>query len=111
MRKVMHRHLGKVVAGAAVAITATAVLIGVTLPGSASGEEGSGGGPQSSSAEQGQAARQQPGVVEDAPEQRKTGSGRDPLTDDEMKRAQSLGGGGAGGLCGLVVVGGEAGVL
>ncbi|GAA1123284.1 hypothetical protein GCM10009579_50340 [Streptomyces javensis] len=90
VRKVMHRHLGKVVAGAAVAITATAVLVGVTLPGSASGEEGSGGGPQSSSAEQGQAARQQPGVVEEAPEQGRSGSGRDPLTDDEMKRAQSL---------------------
>nr|WP_307818917.1 Tat pathway signal sequence domain protein [Streptomyces sabulosicollis] len=90
MRKVMHRHLGKVVAGAAVAITATAVMVGVTLPGSASGEEGSGGGPQSSSAEQGQAARQLPGVVEEAPEQGRTGSGRDPLTDDEMKRAQTL---------------------
>lgn len=92
VRKMMHhRHLGKVVAGAAVAATATAVLIGVTLPGSASGEESSGGGPQSSSAEQGQAAaRQLPGVVEDAPEQGRTGTGRDPLTDDEITRAQTL---------------------
>jgi hypothetical protein len=86
-----HRHLGKVLAGAAVAVTATAVLIGVTLPDSASGDEGpGGGGPQGSAAEQGQAARQLPGVVESAPGQEKTGTGRDPLTDDELKRAQSL---------------------
>ncbi|MEU8826612.1 Tat pathway signal sequence domain protein [Streptomyces sp. NPDC048636] len=86
----IHRHLGKVVAGAAVAVTAAAVIIGVTLPGSASGDEGpGGGGPQGSAAEQGQAAPR-PGVVESAPEQGKKGTGRDPLTDDEMKRAQSL---------------------
>ncbi|MFI1126574.1 Tat pathway signal sequence domain protein [Streptomyces hygroscopicus] len=91
MRELMHRHLGKVVAGAAVAVTATAVMIGVTLPGSASGEESHGGGPQGSAAEQGQAAaRQLPGVVESAPEQGRTGTGRDPLTDDEIKRAQTL---------------------
>ncbi|MFI0820687.1 Tat pathway signal sequence domain protein [Streptomyces sp. NPDC021098] len=90
MRTVNHRHLGRVLAGAAVAATATAVMIGVTLPDHASGKEGSGGGPQGSAAEQGQAARQLPGVVEAAPVQGKTGKGRDPLTDAELKRAQSL---------------------
>ncbi|QKV92012.1 Tat pathway signal sequence domain protein [Streptomyces sp. NA02950] len=86
----IHRHLGKVVAGAAVAVTAAAVMIGVTLPSSASGDEGpGGGGPQGSAAEQGQASPR-PGVVESAPERGKKGTGRDPLTDDEMKRAQSL---------------------
>ncbi|MEU4894544.1 Tat pathway signal sequence domain protein [Streptomyces sp. NPDC044780] len=90
MGTLIHRHLGKVMAGAAVAVTATAIMIGVTLPGSASGEESPGGGPQGSAAEQGQAARQLPGVVESAPEQQKTGTGRDPLTDDEIKRAQTL---------------------
>ncbi|MEU0843529.1 Tat pathway signal sequence domain protein [Streptomyces sp. NPDC005962] len=77
-------------AGAAVAATASAVMIGVTLPDSASGDEGKGGGPQSSAAEQGQAARQFPGVVESAPVQVKSGTGRDPLTDTELKRARSL---------------------
>ncbi|MBL1099953.1 Tat pathway signal sequence domain protein [Streptomyces coffeae] len=86
----IHRHLGKVVAGAAMAVTAGAALIAVTLPDSASGDEGQGGGgPQGSAAEQGQASPR-PGVVESAPEQGKKGAGRDPLTDDEMKRAQSL---------------------
>ncbi|MET7901150.1 Tat pathway signal sequence domain protein [Streptomyces sp. NPDC005355] len=90
MRKIIHRHLGKVVAGAAVAVTATAIMIGVTLPDSASGKESTGGGPQGSAAEQGQAAKQLPGVVEDAPAQGKKGTGRDPLTDDEVNRAQTL---------------------
>ncbi|RNG19012.1 Tat pathway signal sequence domain protein [Streptomyces botrytidirepellens] len=90
VRTVNHRHLGRVLAGAAVAATATAVLIGVTLPDSASGGEGSGGGPQGSAAEQGQAARQLPGVVESPPAQGKTGKGRDPLTDAELKRARTL---------------------
>ncbi|MFI0777018.1 Tat pathway signal sequence domain protein [Streptomyces sp. NPDC021212] len=88
--KLSQRHLGRVLAGAAVAATATAVMIGVTLPDSASGKEGTGGGPQSSAAEQGQAGRQLPGVVEAAPVQGKTGKGRDPLTDAELKRAQTL---------------------
>jgi hypothetical protein len=95
VRTIMHRHLGKVVAGAAVAVTATAVMVGVTLPSDASGQEkgaaaGRDGGPQSSTAEQGGSARQQPAVVESAPEQGKTGTGRDPLTDDETKRAEQL---------------------
>ncbi|WP_432038376.1 Tat pathway signal sequence domain protein [Streptomyces cucumeris] len=86
----IHRHLGKVVAGAAVAVTAGAALIAVTLPGSASGDEGpGGGGPQGSAAEQGQASPR-PGVVESAPDKAKKGTGRDPLTEDELKRAQSL---------------------
>jgi hypothetical protein len=90
MRKMNHRHPGKVMAGAAMAVTATAVMIGVTLPDSASGKESTGGGPQGSAAEQGQAATQPLGVVEDAPAQAKKGTGRDPLTDDEIRRARTL---------------------
>ncbi|MEU5610001.1 Tat pathway signal sequence domain protein [Streptomyces sparsogenes] len=89
----MHRHLGKVVAGAAIAVTATAVMVGVTLPSDASGQERGAkgdGGPQGSTAEQSQSPRQRPAVVESAPEQGRTGTGRDPLTDDEMKRAQTI---------------------
>lgn len=93
--KMMHRHLGKVVAGAAIAVTATAVMVGVTLPSNASGQDkgaaaGREGGPQGSTAEQSQSGPPQPAVVESAPAQGKTGTGRDPLTDDEMKRAEQL---------------------
>jgi hypothetical protein len=37
VRKIVHRHLGKVVAGAAVAVAGTAVMVGITLPGSGGG--------------------------------------------------------------------------
>ena len=44
MRKIVHRHLGKVVAGAAIAVAGTAVMVGITLPGSAGADDSSGGG-------------------------------------------------------------------
>ncbi|MGV2922322.1 Tat pathway signal sequence domain protein, partial [Streptomyces alfalfae] len=40
MRETVRRHLGKVVAGAAVAAAGTAVLVGVALPGAGAGESG-----------------------------------------------------------------------
>jgi hypothetical protein len=93
VRKIVHRHLGKVVAGAAIAVAGTAVMVGITLPGSAGAEEGSGGlqsGSQSSQqAGQGQAAAG-PGVVEQAPAEGDKGTGRDPLTDDETKRVEQI---------------------
>ena len=36
---IVHRHLGKVVAGAAIAVAGTAVMVGITLPGSAGADE------------------------------------------------------------------------
>ncbi|MFD6552619.1 Tat pathway signal sequence domain protein [Streptomyces sp. NPDC058398] len=97
MRKIVHRHLGKVVAGAAIAVAGTAVMIGVTLPGSAGADESGG---TSGSGASGGAAQQagqdaaggsvRPGVVERAPAEGRKGKGRDPLTDDEMRRAERI---------------------
>ncbi|MEV5734815.1 Tat pathway signal sequence domain protein [Streptomyces sp. NPDC052292] len=94
MRETVHRHLGKVVAGAALAVAGTAVMVGVTLPGTAGAGEtgGSEGGGRT------QAARQEgrgpgevpPGVVRQAPAEGKKGTGRDPLTDDEIRRVESI---------------------
>ncbi|MEU9213007.1 Tat pathway signal sequence domain protein [Streptomyces sp. NPDC048415] len=93
MRKIVHRHLGKVVAGAAIAVAGTAVMVGITLPGSAGADESGGAqggsGTSQEAAQQGQAAVQ-PGVVEQAPAQGDKGKGRDPLTDDEMKRVERI---------------------
>lgn len=97
MRKIVHRHLGKVVAGAAIAVAGTAVMAGIALPGSAGAEEGSGGlqngGRTSQQAGQGQGQGQtvaEPGVVEQAPAEGDKGTGRDPLTDDETKRVEQI---------------------
>lgn len=97
MRKIVHRHLGKVVAGAAVAVAGTAVMVGITLPGSAGADESSGGlrgGNQAAQqAGQGQGQGQtavEPGVVERAPAEGDKGTGRDPLTDDETKRVEQI---------------------
>jgi hypothetical protein len=93
VRKIVHRHLGKVVAGAAIAVAGTAVMVGITLPGSAGADESGGAqggsGTSRQAAQQGQAAVQ-PGVVEQAPAQGDKGKGRDPLTDDEMKRVERI---------------------
>ncbi|MFC3574648.1 Tat pathway signal sequence domain protein [Streptomyces yaanensis] len=92
MREIVRRHLGKVVAGAAVAVTGTAVMVGITLPGSVSAQEsgGKGGGLSAQ-----QAARQEqgavgPGTVEQAPAEGAKGKGGDPLTDDEIKRVERI---------------------
>ena len=93
MRKIVHRHLGKVVAGTAIAVAGTAVMVGITLPGSAGADDSGGGqggsGTSQQAGQQGQAAAQ-PGVVEQAPAEGDKGKGRDPLTDDETKRVEQI---------------------
>jgi hypothetical protein len=90
VRKIVHRHLGKVVAGAAIAVAGTAVMVGITLPGSAGADEsGSSQGQAAQQAGQGQGAVQ-PGVVEEAPAEGDKGTGRDPLTGDELKRVEQI---------------------
>lgn len=99
MRKIVRRHLGKVVAGTAIAVAGTAVMIGITLPGTAGADDTgtragqsvpqetggpAGGGPASG----GRAVA--PGVVEEAPAEGQKGEGRDPLTDDELKRVEKI---------------------
>ncbi|MER6628483.1 Tat pathway signal sequence domain protein [Streptomyces sp. NPDC000987] len=94
MRRLVHRHLGKVVAGAAVAVAGTAVMAAVTLPGTAGADEGGGTGAGGRAARQaGQQAVDgavRPGVVEQAPAEGDRGRGGDPLTDDEIARAERL---------------------
>ncbi|MEU5957100.1 Tat pathway signal sequence domain protein [Streptomyces sp. NPDC047525] len=83
MRELVRRNLGKVMAGAAVAVAATAVLVGVTLPGA-----GESGGRQANAADAKQNAIAKDGVVEAAPEEGDKGIGSDPLTDAEIERAE-----------------------
>lgn len=70
-------------AGAAVAVAATAVLVGVTLPGA-----GESGGRQANAADAAQNAIAKDGVVEAAPDEGEKGIGSDPLTDAEIERAE-----------------------
>ncbi|MFK4101112.1 Tat pathway signal sequence domain protein [Streptomyces sp. NPDC019531] len=95
MRKIVHRHLGKVVAGAAIAVAGTAVMIGITLPGTAGADDtGSGktaAGQSTAQTGQGQDGAVAPGVVEQAPAaEGAKGKGRDPLTDDEIQRVEQI---------------------
>ncbi|SES46550.1 hypothetical protein SAMN04487983_106035 [Streptomyces sp. yr375] len=100
MRTTVRRHLGKVVAGTAIAVTATAVMIGITLPGTAGADDTGGGkGGAKGAQSAGQAAGQQqgdaagdvpPGVVQEAPAEGAKGRGRDPLTDDEIARVEKI---------------------
>ncbi|MER5431460.1 Tat pathway signal sequence domain protein [Streptomyces sp. NPDC002588] len=94
MRTTVRRHLGKVVAGTAIAVAATAVMVGITLPGTAGADDtgGSGTGQTTgqAAAADGQGAAVQPGVVEQAPDEGEKGVGSDPLTDDETKRAETI---------------------
>ncbi|MFF4490445.1 Tat pathway signal sequence domain protein [Streptomyces sp. NPDC001544] len=93
MRETVRRHLGKVVAGTAIALAGTAAMVAVTLPGTAGADESggaSGGGRAAQESGQGQgqadgAAR--PAVVQQAPAEGRKGVGGDPLTDDELQRA------------------------
>ncbi|KUJ71043.1 Tat pathway signal sequence domain protein [Streptomyces albus subsp. albus] len=82
----MGRHLGKVVAGVGVGVTAAAALVAVLVPGEASGSDQNPGA--RSAADEPEKGR--PGVVEEAPPQREKGTGRDPLTDDELQRAERI---------------------
>lgn len=91
MRNIVHRHLGKVVAGAAVAVAGTAVMVGITLPGTAGADESGGSGAGTRSAQlTGQDGAVRPGVVQQAPAEGDRGKGSDPLTDDEIKRAEQI---------------------
>ncbi|MET7680744.1 Tat pathway signal sequence domain protein [Streptomyces sp. NPDC005423] len=95
MRETVRRHLGKVMAGAAVAVAGTAVMIGITLPGTAGADESGGtGNSQAAGQAAGQAADgpagAPPAVVEAAPAEGAKGKGSDPLTDDEIKRVERI---------------------
>ncbi|MEL3950893.1 MULTISPECIES: Tat pathway signal sequence domain protein [Streptomyces] len=86
MGELVRRHLGKVVAGGALAVVATAAMVVVTLP------EGAGAGDRGDRSTAAGSARQDAiapeGVVEDAPEEGEKGIGSDPLTDAETERAE-----------------------
>ncbi|MFF2199836.1 Tat pathway signal sequence domain protein [Streptomyces sp. NPDC058145] len=94
MRETVHRHLGKVVAGAALAVAGTAVMVAVTLPGTAGADEtggNKGGGGTPAAQQKGRGPGEvPPGVVKQAPAEGKKGTGRDPLTDDEIRRVESI---------------------
>ncbi|MGK5630556.1 Tat pathway signal sequence domain protein [Streptomyces sp. URMC 123] len=100
----LRRHLGTVVAGGAVALAATAAMIGVTLPSDA------GAANETSAAARGATAAGRdspgdtagdtpggrdrgapaPGVVEAPAPRGEQGAGRDALTDAEVERAERL---------------------
>src|SRR4051794_40673002 len=64
-------------------------MVGITLPGTAGADESQGG--KAAAAQQaGQEGAARPGVVEQAPTQGDKGKGSDPLTDDEIKRAEQI---------------------
>ncbi|WP_435859977.1 Tat pathway signal sequence domain protein [Streptomyces narbonensis] len=126
MYEIARRHLGKVVAGAAMAVTGTAVAVAISLPGSAgangaagtagtagvagtAGSAGSGGtsagGGSAGATGQGQAGTTADGAAEagaqaagspppatvaPAAAEGDKGIGSDPLTDDELTRAEEL---------------------
>ncbi|MFG3042129.1 MULTISPECIES: Tat pathway signal sequence domain protein [unclassified Streptomyces] len=106
MYEIARRHLGKVVAGAAMAVTGTAVAVAIALPGASVGATpptpagatalggANGGGGANGPAEDGavQAAGATPGPATVAPRvpEGAKGVGSDPLTDDELARAEAL---------------------
>ncbi|MFD8206124.1 Tat pathway signal sequence domain protein [Streptomyces sp. NPDC059695] len=114
MYEIVRRHLGKVVAGAAMAVTGTAVAVAITLPGQAGAEgpagaaraggsagtagaaAGTAGGGTAGAPGQGQpdaraqGSAPQPATVVPVAAEGKKGVGSDPLTDDELARAESL---------------------
>ncbi|GGS67500.1 Tat pathway signal sequence domain protein [Streptomyces cinerochromogenes] len=92
MREKVHRHLGKVLTGAALAAAGTAAMVAVTLPGTAGADDSGGpGGGTRAAGRTGQGPdAAPPGVVEQAPAEQKQGTGRDPLTDDELRRVEKI---------------------
>ncbi|MFF8935982.1 Tat pathway signal sequence domain protein [Streptomyces paradoxus] len=104
MRNIVHRHLGKMVAGTAIAVAGTAVMVAVTLPGTAGADDsgtragrsvpqeaGAAGAGDAAAGDAGAGGRAvAPGVVEAAPAEGQRGEGRDPLTDDELERAEKI---------------------
>ncbi|MFI9644958.1 Tat pathway signal sequence domain protein [Streptomyces sp. NPDC052040] len=89
MRNIVRRHLGKVVAGTAIAVTGTAVMVGITLPGSVSADASGSGRAAARQDGAGGSPAVAPGVVEQAPAEGVKGRGDDPLTDDETRRAET----------------------
>ncbi|WP_329284209.1 Tat pathway signal sequence domain protein [Streptomyces sp. NBC_00691] len=116
MYEIARRHLGKVVAGAAMAVTGTAVAVAISLPGQAGADDTPGGraavgaeaagaagsnGASGGTGEQGadgtrdgdaraQGATPPPATVAPAAAEGEKGVGSDPLTDDELARAEAL---------------------
>ncbi|MGW1892895.1 Tat pathway signal sequence domain protein [Streptomyces sp. NPDC002004] len=89
MRALAGRHLGKVVAGAAVAAAGAALMVAITLPGS--GGPGDSNGKRTAAAGAAQRDAVAPdGRVEAAPHEGASGVGSDPLTDDEIARAERI---------------------
>lgn len=89
MRKLVRRHLGKVVAGGALAVAATATMVAVSLPDQAGAGDSEDRGTAVGASAQDAVGRA--GVVEKAPEEARTtakGIGSDPLTDAETERAE-----------------------
>ncbi|WP_435612167.1 Tat pathway signal sequence domain protein [Streptomyces sp. bgisy159] len=91
MRTTVRRHLGKVVAGTAIAVAGTALMAAITLPDKA-GADGDRPGGRSTTRQQGgqQGTAVPPGVVAPAPRQGTGGTGTDPLTADETRKAERI---------------------
>ncbi|MFJ8824063.1 Tat pathway signal sequence domain protein [Streptomyces sp. NPDC102467] len=85
MRELASRHLGKLVATVALAVTGAAVAVAVGLP-----DDGGGAGGASRAGAAQQDAVAPAGKVEAAPAEGDKGVGRDPLTDAEIDRAENL---------------------
>ncbi|MFJ5832991.1 Tat pathway signal sequence domain protein [Streptomyces sp. NPDC093089] len=110
MYEIARRHLGKVVAGAAMAVTGTAAAVAITLPGTAGADDTPGGrgtvsvGADGANAAAGESAgagqdgtgaqaagsAPPPATVAPAPAEGAKGVGSDPLTDAELARAEAL---------------------
>lgn len=90
MRTLMRRHLGKLVAGTAIAVTGTAATVAVTLPDAAGARAGRGAQTATGETAEPHGGTPGPRVVVAAPAEGKQGTGRDPLTDDELERARRL---------------------
>ncbi|MFI6645026.1 Tat pathway signal sequence domain protein [Streptomyces sp. NPDC050504] len=107
MRELMRRHLGKLVAGAAVAVTGTAAMVAITLPGTAGADDNAdgrraaagsareagrdaGSDPAGQGGRDGSGAPPPPGTFAAAPADGEVGTGSDPLTDGELRRADQI---------------------
>jgi len=110
--EIVRRHLGKVVAGAAMAVTGTAVAVAISLPGTAGAEDTPAGraagpaaapgtgapsgarGTEGAGGAEGTggrgAAALAPATVAPAAAEGDRGIGTDPLTDAELDRARTL---------------------
>ncbi|MQY38553.1 hypothetical protein SRB17_65660 [Streptomyces sp. RB17] len=89
MRETVHRRLGTLVAAGAVAAVGTAAMVALTLPGTAGADTSAGARGGGTQAGQG-ADAVRPGAIERAPAEGARGTGRDPLTDDEIRRAEKI---------------------